>query len=839
MIGGGTASRAMSEGLEARVLGRTARGLLSRVRPADGWIALVLLVANLGTVIVSVERADWAPTPNLIGVLLLAMLTALVFHRLPVWSGLAILPGLVLGGLTIVWQMSNFTVDGEPLGGAAILWDRLTLWMDAAREGSINIDKVPFSFGVVTASWLMGYLGGWVFLRHRNFWGVFVLSGLGLFSNLTFLPPNTIFLLSLYLFTALLAVARIQAVRRQSQWQRRGISYDDELRTLSLSDSFFLAVAIIVIAILLPAGGSWSTATGAYESLRRPLVTLEDDFNRLFAGLPARREIGFRVWDDVMAFQGTIKPGNNHTLVVESPVPMYWKARTYDTYNGKGWTSDHTLFKELDYVPEFARPAQPHNRVDIRYAVTPLYSSNILFGGSRVVEVDRDVEIETPTQPFYRIDAILFDPLPYLPSPWRETGQAIAEKVRENPSVAPEELQPLLPPYFRVVSVQPREGHFPVVIVEEALPDPPEVLAVRSRNGVFRARETYIVTSSVPTESPEELRTAGTAYPPSIFLRHTQLTGNLPERVRLLAQELTAGAPTPYDQALAIEGYLKGMTYDLQVDPPPFDADGVDHFLFEQQRGYSEYFASSMAVMLRSLGVPARVAVGYTTGQALEEPNIYAVTDSNSHAWVEVFFPGHAWIPFEPTPGAVLPVVMAGAQGMAGSIGGSLGGRFEFDCLDVFDLECGVPLEGLPNLDGSSLDADSGGAVPGWGWWAIVLGIIAVLIASGWWGFRRYMAASPEPAVAFGRMLSVAAMSGLVKGSTPTTPHQFGQRLGRLLPEQKDRVDIIVDSYVQTRYGGRTLSQGDVDRMSGAWRRLRFPLLMETVGQKIFPRSDP
>ena len=839
MIGGRLSRGALSEGLDSEALGRTATGILSRLRPADGWIALVLLIANLGVVLLSVEQADWAPTPNLVGVLLLAMLTAMVFHRLPVWSGLALVPGLVLGGLTITWQMSNFVIDGEPLGGAAVLWDRLSLWLEAARAGSINIDKVPFAFGLVTASWLLGYLGGWVFLRHRNFWGVFVLSGLGLFSNLTFLPPNTILHLSLYLFTALLVVARIQAVRRQSQWQRRGITYDDELRSLSLSDSFFLAIAIIVIAIVLPTGGSWTAATTAYESLRKPLVTLEDDFNRLFAGLPARREIGFRVWDDVMAFQGTINPGNHHTLIVQSPVPMYWKARTYDSYNGKGWTSEHTWYRELDYSPEFHRQDLSHDRVDVRYAVTPLYDSNILFGGPRVTEVDRDVEIETPSPPYYRIDTILSDPLPYMPSPWREAGQAVAARVRENPAVSAEGLQPLLPPHFRVIEIQPREAHTPVVLLEEALPDPPEVLSVRSRTGVFGARDTYIVTSSIPTESPEELRAAGTVYPPSILIRHTQLPQDLPERVRSLAQRLTVNAPTPYDKALAVEGYLKGMDYDLEMDPPPFDADGVDHFLFEQRRGYSEYFASAMAVMLRSVGIPARVVVGYTTGQELDEPGLYAVTDSNSHGWVEVYFPGHSWIAFEPTPGAALPVIMSVGQRGGFNIGGSLGREFEFDCIDVFDLECVAPLEGLTGQEGLTFENEAGGGFPAWGWWAIMLGVVAGLAIMGWWGFRRYMASSTEPAVAFGRMLSVAAMSGLIKGSAPTTPHQFGERIGRFMPEQKDRVDIIVESYVQTRYGGRPLTEGEVDRMRGAWQRLRFPLLMETVGQKIFPRSDP
>ena len=459
--GEGIARRGLALGWDSEAAERMAWGLLGRLMPYDGWMAFGLLAINLCVVVLSVEQADWAPTPNLAGILLLGMLTAFTFHRLPVWWWLAIIPGLILGALTVGWQMSGFTFDGEPLGGVSALVERLGLWLDAADEGSINIDKVPFAFGLVTASWLMGFLGAWVFLRHRNFWGVFALSGLGLFSNLTFLPPNTNFHLGMYLFTALLLVARIQAVRRQSHWDRRGIKYDEGLRSLTLSDSFFLGLGVIAIAFLLPAAGTWSTATGAYESLRRPLVTLEDDFNRLFAGLPARRDIGFRIWDDVMAFQGTISPGDSHTLLVESPVPMYWKARTYDTYTSQGWISEHSEFQSLDYSPEFSAPASRQNRVSVTYAVTPLYSSKHLFAGSQVEAVDRDVVIETPTMPAYHLSVAsgqwlvgeeLDEPLNtlYWPRGSDQWLQYIAGKAQEHSAAADGELiaqiSPLPPP---------------------------------------------------------------------------------------------------------------------------------------------------------------------------------------------------------------------------------------------------------------------------------------------------------------------------------------------------------------------------------------------------------
>ena len=838
MTGGEAARRGLAVSWDGEVAGRTALGLLARLRPTDGWMALTLLAVNLCVVVLSVEQADWAPTPNLAGILLLGMLTAFVFYRFPVWWWLAILPGLVLGGLTVTWQLSNFTFDGQALGGAGALWDRLGLWLEAAQEGSINIDKAPFAFGLVLASWLMGYMGAWVFLRHHNFWGVFALGGLGLFSNLTFLPPNTGLHLALYLFTALLLVARIQAVRRQSHWERRGIRYDEGLRSLTLSDSFFLALAVIAVAFLLPAGGAWSTATGAYESLRKPLVGFEDDFNRLFAGLPARRDIGFRVWDDVMAFQGTISPATTHTLLVESPVPMYWKARTYDTYTGKGWISEHTEYKPMDYTPEFAASAPPQSRVSASYAVTPLYASQYLFAGSRVDAVDRDAEIETPSMPVYRADLISADPLANYPPALAEAGRALSQRARQGPVSEKSELAALLPPDFRVGEIERQDGRLIAVTLEEALPNPPDTLAVRSRQGVFAAHDPYIVTSSVPAADPEQLREAGADYPVHILDRYTQLPPGLPGRIRGLAHEITVEGDTPFDKALRVEANLQRLPYSLKVNPPPFDADGVDFFLFEQRQGYSEYFASSMAVLLRSVGVPARVAVGYTTGDPTEVANLYAVTDSHSHAWVEVYFPGYSWIPFEPTPGAQLPVVMVPGGGATGEFTGPFFSEFDFECIDEFVEECldyAEPLGGGAELPG----ADSGDAVASsWVWVVVGLGILAGAILLVWWAFRRYMFAPGDPAEVYGRVQALAALGGL-SGGAPRTPYQFGERLAVLMPGHRDLLSLIVENYVHARYGARTLPMERQSELTAAWFNLRFPLLLTSVGQRIYPRSIP
>ncbi|MDQ4042538.1 MAG: transglutaminase domain-containing protein, partial [Actinomycetota bacterium] len=107
-----------------------------------------------------------------------------------------------------------------------------------------------------------------------------------------------------------------------------------------------------------------------------------------------------------------------------------------------------------------------------------------------------------------------------------------------------------------------------------------------------------------------------------------------------------------YDATLALTEYLKTTyPYDLSIPPQQENMDAVEYFLFEEQRGYCEQFGSSLAVMARSLGIPARVATGYTAGEYNPFTGLYEVKASDAHAWVEVYFPGYGWSTFDPTPG--------------------------------------------------------------------------------------------------------------------------------------------------------------------------------------------
>jgi transglutaminase-like putative cysteine protease len=163
--------------------------------------------------------------------------------------------------------------------------------------------------------------------------------------------------------------------------------------------------------------------------------------------------------------------------------------------------------------------------------------------------------------------------------------------------------------------------------------------------------QVFEITSALPSYTPDELRAAGSANPPDgIYL---ELPDNVPDEARRLADDLTASAATSYDAVRALQDWFqREFDYSLEVQRGHSSND-IENFL-RLKVGYCEQFAGTFAVMARSLGIPARVAVGFTQGREVS-PGVFSVTGRNAHAWPEVWFDGIGWVSFEPTPGRGAP----------------------------------------------------------------------------------------------------------------------------------------------------------------------------------------
>ena len=159
----------------------------------------------------------------------------------------------------------------------------------------------------------------------------------------------------------------------------------------------------------------------------------------------------------------------------------------------------------------------------------------------------------------------------------------------------------------------------------------------------------YEAVSDIAAAAAEELRSAGRNYPPQIMAIDLRLPP-IDSRVPQLASQITASARNDYDRAAAIESYLRThYGYTLQL-PGTQPRDPIANFLFERKQGHCEYFASSMAVMLRTLGIPSRVVTGFRSDEFNDLTGNYVVRAKDAHAWVEAYFPGYGWHEFDPTP---------------------------------------------------------------------------------------------------------------------------------------------------------------------------------------------
>jgi len=226
----------------------------------------------------------------------------------------------------------------------------------------------------------------------------------------------------------------------------------------------------------------------------------------------------------------------------------------------------------------------------------------------------------------------------------------------------------VLPPRAGGHSSSPRPIHYRVVMEPVGmnvffLAATPESLegnyghvAIDDGGGVFNLDpehpvNRYQATSDIAQTSASSLRRAGQAYPPEVLSSYLGLPA-LDSRIPELARKITASADNDYDRAAALETYLRThFGYSLQLSRT-VPHDPLANFLFERRQGHCEYFASSMAVMLRILGIPSRVVNGFRTGEFNDLTSQYVVRASNAHSWVEAYFPGHGWVAFDPTPGA-------------------------------------------------------------------------------------------------------------------------------------------------------------------------------------------
>ncbi len=305
-----------------------------------------------------------------------------------------------------------------------------------------------------------------------------------------------------------------------------------------------------------------------------------------------------------------------------------------------------------------------------------------------------------------------------------------------------------LPAAFTPAAISAFEGADPIDVSWNADTSSLTVTGDRDSNAALR----YEVVSVVSDHSPGALSTASSAIPEVVAESYLALPEDLTSEVATEAGIATANATNRFEQMLALQDYFRDFDYSLELSPRT--GDPIEQFL-DERVGFCQQFAGTFALMARTLGAPARVAVGFTWGEPdPENPDTYLVTGRQAHAWPEVYFGDLGWVAFEPTPGRGLPnasytnVSARQDSEVQPTLDADSGDAEESTTPTTFDPAQFEP--SLPDFDqGQPGQGGSGsGGGPNWGPFQIVLVIAALtlgLAVGAGAVIRRFMASPGQP----------------------------------------------------------------------------------------------
>lgn len=351
-----------------------------------------------------------------------------------------------------------------------------------------------------------------------------------------------------------------------------------------------------------------------------------------------------------------------------------------------------------------------------------------------------------------------------------------------------------------------------------------DVEAVYARDGLASG-QSYKVASLESEALSNDLRAAGVDYPKRITDRYLQLPESVTPRTRQLAQDLTAGAQTPYDAGKAIETWLRAnIVYREDIGFPPEGADVVDYVLFQSREGYCEYYASAFVVMMRSLGIPTRMTTGYFPAERDAEAGGFLYRENNAHAWPEVYFPGEGWVQYEPTANRQeitrepVQTTDSGAPPEDPPLSGGVGGLLP----DDFELqERGGGSTG--NSGVTARQSNDSLTRTEWAIRAVTIGLMALILLVTFLWLRGMRGLSP--AARLYKKTTRGAGWGGVRYEPHMTPHEYTQAVAKTVPGSRGPATFLADVYVRETYGNRPPAQMDLQRARQAWQRLRGVLV--------------
>ena len=829
-------------------------------------LVLILLALPLLVTASAIEAADWVTgLPSLKALVLASLIpwALLAQSRVPWWIGHTV---VLLLGLVVAFLLGTFTLAGN--SGPSDLGSQLSSWFGAIGGGEGHLGTAMTGVGLIAITLWMTHTSVWLAYRH-SLAPLAALPGLGvLLVVLTFLPEDFYW----YFFVYLLASAPGIAYRYKRQWALQG-----------WRASLLGTLAAGVLLMSASVGAAWKSPTPEGiviplgSKFEGPWYSFREHWTILFSAVPNRKEWPSFSAPRELSYDGPIQLGDEVLFVVKSRQPYHWRVQVYETYTGSSWESETApVTRGLAEVPLEQQVEGLKARKEVEIGVRMYSRGSGLVSVGEPLGADILSKVELSPEAAFRL--YLQDPQQsHLPPELMEYREGLVSllssgreaRAAEDEGATPRDNSPSsgTPGNLRSLGFRPTS---PVAVAGEAgqgspglgapyitvkridsAPGPP--LALVGEHKLLPYRQ-YATVGSVSQSIPAALRNVGQDYPDWVADRYLQLPPQFPASVRALAEEMTKDEDNPYDKTLAIQDYLRSLTYTLDVELPPEGKDWVEFFL-EQRRGFCQNYASAMITMLRSLDIPARLVIGFAPGVWDEGRGVWEVQARHYHAWPEVYFPDYGWVEFEPTPADVQEALEPLGVRREGRFEGLLD-EAELLCLDEFaDLipECQELLglsgggfeaesDGLGELATAPIGDEGSGGGPGFPsspWTFLGIGLSLALLAPvgavsyARWSVSRlgYVTVSYAVMCFLGRLAGVAVHA-------QDTPWAYSRRLSGALPGHAEEVARVTHAFVTRRYGppGR-LTHPDIDHVRRSWPALRKALFRRILRRLIPGRS--
>jgi transglutaminase-like putative cysteine protease len=557
------------------------------------FFTLLVLLLMLGATASSIAAAGWMPGLEVAGwavVFGLLTGTALAFSNFTEWMAhvTSLIYGLFVIGV-IGGTQPGISQDLTWRERVYVIFEKIVAWVRQALDNGTSRESLIFVLIMCALFWLLSYTAAWYSFRHRRIWHVLLPTGVTLFANIYYYMgdvPMQPYLI-VYLVCALILLVESYLADREERWLRDHVRFARGLHFSFTMAGLGIAMVALLFAWRVPEIAASETANSVFGRLNTPYSELLARWNRLFSTLQNVNPQPVDSYNSSLVLSGPRHLTTDPVMDVTAP-PMryYWRAASYDYYDGTTWVSTVRNSKDLGANDTSLTSTAYQDRV----IVSPSFSM------------------------------------------YRGTDSIYSPSVPQNAGV-------------------PARG-----IYQTTDDGTVDIVQMRLTSPLLPGNR-YTAAGSMSIATADALRSAPANYPQWISETYLQLPSDIPREVKELAANIAGEAQTPYDKAHAIEQWLRtNITYDEDLEAPPPGVEGSYYILFRTKRAYCTYYATAMVVMLRSQGVPARLVSGYAQGEVNATSGdantaVYSVKNKDSHAWVEVYFPGYGWVEFEPTAG--------------------------------------------------------------------------------------------------------------------------------------------------------------------------------------------